>query len=144
MSIEIKIVKANLLAVLPTKATSDCAGSDLHSCEAGEILPGKILILSTGLKVEIPEGYEWQIRPRSGLAFNHGISIVNAPGTIDSDYRGIVKVALVNLGEKPYSINVGDRVCQAVLNKVPLSNFIEVKKLGDTKRGSGGFGSTGT
>jgi dUTP pyrophosphatase len=101
------------------------------------------MAVGTGMKVEIPEGYECQVRPRSGLALKHGVTVLNAPGTIDADYRGEIRVILVNLGESPFRIEKGDRIAQMVLTRVEKINWEESPELGDTERGSGGFGSTG-
>ena len=107
------------------------------------IFPGQIALIPTGFTTAIPEGYEAQIRPRSGLAIKHGITVVNSPGTIDSDYRGEVKVALINISKEPYVIFRGDRIAQMVISKVETVAVIEVDELDDTERGDGGFGSTG-
>jgi len=118
---------------------------DLYAAtEAPSVLkPGEIKLIPTGLAMEIPSGYEGQVRPRSGLALKHGISIVNAPGTIDADYRGEVGVILINLGEKKYTVNPGDRIAQLVIAPVVKAKLISVVKLKNTKRGKGGFGHTG-
>lgn len=135
---------------LPAYQSAGAAGADLcanfppESREAGLTLPpmGRA-ICPTGLRVAIPPGYEMQIRPRSGLALKHGISLPNTPGTIDSDYRGPLGVALINLGSEPYTIRHGDRVAQAVVAPVVQARFAVVEALDDTARGKGGFGSTG-
>jgi dUTP pyrophosphatase len=111
------------------------------------IFSGGRALVPTGLYMAIPDGYELQIRPRSGLALKHGITITNSPGTIDSDYRGEIGIIIQNLGEEPFVIENGDRICQAVLNKVEQAEWIEVEELEDldeTERGAGGFNSTGT
>lgn len=130
---------------LPAPATAGASGSDLRSAEEGPVVlqPGERRAVATGLILEIPVGYEGQVRPRSGLAFRHGLTVVNAPGTIDADYRGEVKVLLVNLGESPLTIDRGDRIAQLVVAPVVPVEFREVSELGDTARGGGGFGSTG-
>jgi dUTP pyrophosphatase len=107
------------------------------------VQPGSIELISTNFSVEIPNGYELQIRPRSGLAVKHGIGILNSPGTIDSDYRGEVKIILINFSKENYIIKPGDRIAQMVLSKVYLAAPIESKELNNTKRGDGGFGHTG-
>jgi dUTP pyrophosphatase len=130
---------------LPSYASTGAAGADLFSAEDGSttIEPGKRFALATGLVLEIPEGFEGQVRPRSGLAIRQGLTVVNAPGTIDSDYRGEVKVLLVNLGDQPVTIERGDRVAQLVIGPVTRVEFVESEHVDDTDRGAGGFGSTG-
>ncbi|CAN5434075.1 dUTP diphosphatase [soil metagenome] len=130
---------------LPGYETEDSAGMDLRAAvdEPVELKPGKRMLVPTGLKMAIPRGYEAQIRPRSGMAYKHGITMLNTPGTIDSDYRGEVKLLAVNLGEKPYTINHGDRIAQIVIAPVCRAKITEVKNLEKTARGEGGFGSTG-
>jgi dUTP pyrophosphatase len=130
---------------LPTYETSGSAGMDVCAAVNAEITiqPGQIKVIPTGFAVAIPAGLEIQVRPRSGLAINHGIAIVNAPGTIDSDYRGEVKIGLVNLSHKPYSIKRGDRIAQLVVAPVVRASFTVVGELDQTDRGSGGFGHTG-
>ncbi len=130
---------------LPSYASAGAAGADLCSAEAGPvaIAPGQRVALATGLVVEIPDGFEAQVRPRSGLAASFGLTVVNAPGTIDSDYRGEVKVLLVNLGEGTVTVNRGDRIAQLVIAPVTRAHFVEVAAVAETKRGRGGFGSTG-
>lgn len=130
---------------LPISASKYSSGVDLYSAENFEIAlkPGKTKLVSTGIKIMIPQGYEGQIRPRSGLALKHGITVLNTPGTIDSDYRGIVKVILINLGEKEFVIQRGDRIAQLIIQKVFLPDFKLVKALNNTKRGEGGFGHSG-
>jgi dUTP pyrophosphatase len=131
---------------LPKYASSGAAGADLCSAEAGtvELPPGDRVAIATGLVLEIPEGYEAQVRPRSGLAIRHGVTVVNGPGTIDSDYRGELKVLLVNLGSERVTVERGDRIAQLVVAPVTRVEFEEVSELAETERGSGGFGSTGT
>jgi dUTP pyrophosphatase len=135
---------------LPTYETAGAAGADLRANfppegrAAGLVLaPGARAICPTGLRLALPAGYEAQIRPRSGLALRHGITLPNTPGTIDSDYRGPLGVALVNLGAEPYAIRHGDRVAQMVVAPVIRAQFVVVRDLDETARGSGGFGSTG-
>jgi dUTP pyrophosphatase len=143
--VKINFKKLSPLAVLPHYATAHAAGMDL--CAALEkpvkLKPGEIRLMPTGLAAEIPQGYEGQVRPRSGLALKHGISIVNAPGTIDADYRGEIGVILINLGSKAFTVAPGDRIAQMVISPVARAVISEVKALKDTKRGSGGFGHTG-
>lgn len=135
---------------LPSYETAGAAGADLRAnfppetrAEGFVLLPMTRAVVPTGLRVEIPAGYEAQIRPRSGLATRHGITLPNTPGTIDSDYRGPLGVALVNLGAEPYHIRHGDRIAQMIVAPVVQVRFSVVAALTDTDRGSGGFGSTG-
>jgi len=128
---------------LPAYATSGAAGMDVVSAEDVTLPPGARHAVATGLSMAIPAGYEIQVRPRSGLALKHGISVPNTPGTIDSDYRGELKVILINLGTDPFSIARGDRVAQLVLAPVLQAAWDEVAELDATERGEGGFGSTG-
>jgi len=128
---------------LPTYATSGAAGMDVVSAEQLILRPGARLAVATGFAVAIPAGYEIQVRPRSGLALKYGITVANTPGTVDSDYRGEVKVILVNQSEDNFTIARGDRIAQLVLAPVTLAVWAEVDVLDETVRGSGGFGSTG-
>jgi len=128
---------------LPRYASEDAAGLDVAAAEELTLEPGQRHAVATGFAIEIPRGYEVQVRPRSGLAMKHGITCLNTPGTIDSDYRGEVKVILVNLGQEPFDIRRGERIAQLVPAPVLRADFVEASKLGDTRRGSGGFGSTG-
>jgi dUTP pyrophosphatase len=130
---------------LPIYATGGAAGADLCAAVADEIEiePGRRQAVPTGLVLEIPNGFEGQVRPRSGLAIRHGLTVVNAPGTIDSDYRGELKVLLVNLGTDTVSIARGDRIAQLVVAPVTRAAFIETDDLTASDRGAGGFGSTG-
>ena len=128
---------------LPRYASEDAAGLDVTAAEDLTLEPGQRHAVATGFAMEIPRGYEVQVRPRSGLAFKNGITCLNTPGTIDSDYRGEVKVILVNLGQEPFEIRRGERIAQLVPAPVLRADFVEVGELGDTARGSGGFGSTG-
>ena len=128
---------------LPVYATSGAAGMDVVSAEDVTIAPGARHAVATGLAMAIPPGFEIQVRPRSGLALKHGITVPNTPGTIDSDYRGELKVILINLGSEPFEIRRGDRVAQLVLAPVVQAGWVEVDELDDTARGAGGFGSTG-
>jgi dUTP pyrophosphatase len=132
-------------AVLPRYMTDGAAGMDLASAADDPITlaPGQRLGIPTGWTMELPSGYEAQVRPRSGLSLRHGITVVNAPGTIDSDYRGELIVLLVNLGQAPYTIAPGDRVAQIVIAPVARAAVEEVAELSDTARGAGGFGHTG-
>jgi len=130
---------------LPGYATEGAAGADLRSAEEGScvVQPGQRVAVATGLVLEIPEGYEGQVRPRSGLALSTGLTVVNAPGTIDCDFRGEVKVLLVNLGTEPATIGRGDRIAQLVIAPVIRARFSEADELSQSGRGGGGFGSTG-
>lgn len=128
---------------LPAYATDGAAGMDVVSAETVTISPGARHAVATGLAMAIPHGYEIQVRPRSGLALKHGITVPNTPGTIDSDYRGELKVILINLGDEPFAIQRGDRVAQLVLAPVVQAAWDEVAELDATERGEGGFGSTG-
>ncbi len=128
---------------LPAYATSGAAGMDVVSAEDVTLAPGARHAVATGLAMAIPQGYEVQVRPRSGLALKHGITVPNTPGTIDSDYRGELKVILINLGTEPFVIARGDRVAQLVLAPVVQAAWDEVIELDATERGAGGFGSTG-
>jgi dUTP pyrophosphatase len=131
---------------LPGYATVGAAAMDLLAAVAEPltILPNGRALVPTGLCVALPAGHEWQIRPRSGLALKHGIVLPNAPGTIDEDYRGEVQVIVLNAGTEPFTVERGMRIAQAVLAPVTRAVFEEVAELGDTRRGAGGFGSTGT
>lgn len=142
MNVRIINNSANLL---PAYETLHSAGMDLRaSLESTVILkPLERKLIPTGLHIELPEGYEAQIRPRSGLAFKHGIGIVNSPGTIDADYRGEIKVLLVNLSEQDFEINTGDRIAQMVVARYERVKWIEANELGETARGYGGYGHTG-
>jgi dUTP pyrophosphatase len=130
---------------LPKYKTCGSAGADICAFIKEPIVlkKGERFAVPTGLSFEIPDGFEIQIRPRSGLALNHGVTCLNAPGTIDSDYRGEIKVVLINLGDKDFEINNGDRIAQMVVAPVVQCNFEVVKELSSTVRGEGGFGSTG-
>jgi len=128
---------------LPAYATPGAAGMDVLAAEDVMLAPGARQAVGSGFSVAIPEGYEIQVRPRSGLALKHGISVPNTPGTIDSDYRGEVKVILINLGTEDFHITRGDRIAQLVLAPVTLAAWEEVEELDETARGAGGFGSTG-
>ncbi len=118
---------------------------DLYADVENDVIikPGEIALIPTGIAIELPPGYEAQIRPRSGLAINHGITILNSPGTIDSDYRGEIKIILINLGKKEFVIKRGDRIAQMIVSKYTKVEWEETKELNTTKRGAGGFGHTG-
>ena len=142
--VEVKIV-AEDGAIVPSYQTKGAAGCDVcaYLTEPFVLEPGEFSAIPTGLYLEIPEGFEIQVRPRSGLSFKNGITILNAPGTIDSDYRGEVKIILINHGNSPFIINDGDRIAQLVLTPVFRADFVVVDKLSETARGEGSFGSTG-
>lgn len=145
MKINIKY-KSEEGAIVPEYKTAGAAGADLCAYLPSQnvtLPPGKSALISTGLFFEIPEGYEVQIRPRSGLAAKNGVTVLNTPGTIDSDYRGELKVILINLGEKDFIINNGDRIAQMVVAPVTTADFTFAENLSETDRGSGGMGSTG-
>lgn len=141
---KVKIVKNNPFN-LPAYETKGSAGVDLQAYVESPVVlkPMERALVPTGISIEIPEGYEAQVRARSGLAIKHGISLVNGIGTIDSDYRGEIKVILINLGDKEFTINSGDRIAQMVFIKHEQASFELVEVLGDTERGAGGFGHTG-
>lgn len=135
---------SNMDLPLPTRATPGSAGYDVRSADADLVLrPGEIRAVATGLEMELPDGVECQVRPRSGLAARHGILVPNAPGTIDPDYRGELKVLLFNAGPDPVSLARGDRIAQLVFARFEVPEVEEVGDLSSTGRGSGGFGSTG-
>ena len=130
---------------LPTRMTEHAAGFDLAAAveQPTQMEPGEIKLIACGFAMAVPEGYEAQVRPRSGLASKFGITMVNAPGTIDADYRGEVKVPLINLGKQSFTIERGMRIAQMLILPVPKVNLIEVDELDETARGKGGFGHTG-
>ena len=130
---------------LPAYATAESAGMDLLSAEAEDVTidPGKRAMLATGIAIQLPGGFEAQVRPRSGLAAKHGITVLNSPVTIDADYRGEIKVILVNLGDQPVTLARGERIAQMVVAPVTRIRLNEVKTLNNSARGTGGFGSTG-
>lgn len=128
---------------LPVYATAGAAGMDVVAAEEAVLAPGARAAIATGFALAIPTGYEVQVRPRSGLALKHGVTCLNTPGTIDSDYRGEVKVILANLGQEPFAIRRGDRIAQLVPAPVLRADLTEVETLDETARGTGGFGSTG-
>ena len=134
-------------AVVPRYQTELAAGMDLHACPkdgAPMVIPaGEIRVVPLGFAMAIPPGFEGQVRPRSGLATKHGVTVPNAPGTVDADYRGEMMVALINLGREPFSVEPGMRIAQLVIAPVSRAEVVEVPELNETTRGSGGFGSTG-
>ena len=130
---------------LPAYETASSAGMDLRAFTDADIVlkPFDRKLIPTGLYIELPDGYEAQIRPRSGLAIKSGITVLNSPGTIDADYRGEIKVILINLSDTDFTIKSGDRICQMVIAKHEKAEFIEVEEISETERGAGGFGHTG-
>jgi dUTP pyrophosphatase len=130
-------------AVIPQYKTEGASGADLVSVQNIVIHAGDVEVVDVGFSIELPRGYEMQIRPRSGLAAKHAVTVLNAPGTIDSDYRGPIKVILINHSNKGYSVNVGDRIAQMVLQKTHEAFFVDKYMLESTERGEGGLGSTG-
>ena len=144
MKIQLKIKRIRDVS-MPAYQTEGSAGMDLRAAVDPPVTlaPGERVLVPTGLIVEIPSGYEAQVRPRSGLALKHGISLVNAPGTIDSDYRGEIGVILINLGNEPFVIQHNDRIAQMVIAPVTQARIVEVNEVNETGRGSGGFGHTG-
>lgn len=130
---------------LPAYATEGSAGMDLVAAVDKELdlLPGKRALVPTGLSIELPPGFEAQVRPRSGLAANHGVTVLNTPGTIDSDYRGELKIILINLGDEPFHITRGMRIAQMVIARHERAELVERTELSETARGTGGHGSTG-
>ena len=143
VSVEVKRLPHGRDLPLPCYATRGAAGMDVVSAEDVTIAPGARHPVATGLSVAIPYGYEIQVRPRSGLALKHGITVPNTPGTIDSDYRGELKVLMINHGSEDFAIARGDRVAQLVIAPVVQAAWAEVEELDATERGEGGFGSTG-
>lgn len=141
---KVKVIRMNE-AELPKYETIGAAGMDVRANikEPITLAPGAIKLIPIGLKVEIPLGYEIQVRPRSGLALKHGLGMANSVGTIDSDYRGEIGVISINLSDKPYTIQPQERIAQIVLNKVEQIEWTEVEELGTTERGAGGYGHTG-
>lgn len=142
--VSVKIVNKSSNA-LPQYSTEQAAGMDIRANNPEPIVlsPLERKLIPTGLFIELPVGYEAQIRPRSGLAIKNGITVLNTPGTIDSDYRGEINVILVNLSNEPFTVNMGDRICQMVIAKHEQAEFVQVSTLDDTERGNGGFGHTG-
>jgi dUTP pyrophosphatase len=127
----------------PLQATAGAAGHDIHAAEDVTLEPGSFRAIATGYAIAIPDGYEGQVRPRSGLAARHGVTVLNAPGTIDADYRGEMKIILINHGREAFALKRNDRIAQLVIAPVTVSVFEPVARLPETRRGAGGFGSTG-
>lgn len=141
--IYVSFMKRHPDAVIPKYQTQGSAGADLCAVENVDIPAGQVRMVDLGFSVAIPVGYEIQVRPRSGLAIKHSITVLNTPGTVDSDYRGPMKVILANFGSKTFYVNKGDRIAQMVLNQIEQVQFETVDELDETARGKGGFGSTG-
>jgi len=143
--VQIKRLPHNPDVPLPKRMTQHAAGFDVSAAvtEPVSLQPGEIRLIPCGFAMALPEGYEAQIRPRSGLASRHGISLINSPGTIDADYRGEVQVPMVNHGRAPFVVERGMRIAQMVIQRVPEVELLEVAELGETARGKGGFGHTG-
>ncbi len=149
--VEVQLKRLDEKAIAPAYQSAGAAGMDLVAClprgaietDAITITPGSIALVPTGWVIAIPEGYEGQVRPRSGLAIRHAVTVPNAPGTIDSDYRGEAMVGLINLGQLPYTVRHGDRIAQLVIAPVVRGALREVGEVSETARGAGGFGSTG-
>jgi dUTP pyrophosphatase len=141
--ITVRMKKLSPGARMPQAARAGDVAYDLYSIVDYELSPGERYAVPTGIALEIPEGFEGQVRPRSGLAMKDGVTVLNTPGTIDSGFRGEVKTIMINLGQKPFMITKGMRISQLAIRHVPEVKFIEVDELSDTERGAGGFGSTG-
>jgi dUTP pyrophosphatase len=143
--LEVRVKRLRPQAELPRYQTPGSAGMDLHACveEPVTIVPGARAMVGTALAFAIPEGWEGQIRPRSGLAAKHGVTVINAPGTIDSDFRGECGVVLVNHGKEPFVVKNGERIAQIVFAEYGHATLLDVPELDDTSRGAGGYGSTG-
>lgn len=140
ININIKVEDESLM---PSYETLGSAGADLKANEEGVLMPGQRKLIKTGISIELPAGYEAQVRPRSGLALKHGITMVNSPGTIDCDYRGEIGVILINHGQEPFEYKKGDRIAQLVIARYSRAEFQICSSLSETERGSGGFGHTG-
>ena len=141
----IKMKKLSPRAIIPSYMTELSSGMDIYAClnNSIDILPMERQLIPTGISISLPKGYEAQIRPRSGLALKYGITLLNSPGTIDADYRGEIKIILINLSNKAFKVNHGDRIAQMIISKVEKANIEIVETLDETNRGEGGFGSTG-
>ena len=144
MNYEVKIKKIHEEAQMPLQANPGDAGMDLYSIESVEIQPGEARLIKTGIQIELPKGTEAQIRPRSGLALKHSITVLNSPGTIDEGYRGEIGIILINHGKSPFLVEKSMRIAQMVIQTVPQVQLVEVDELSSTERGEAGFGSSGT
>ena len=145
IKVALKVLDHAVGMKLPTYETEQSAGMDLTAAieEAFDLEPGMRTLIPTGLAIALPKGFEAQIRPRSGLAYKNGVTVLNSPGTVDADYRGEIKVLLANLGQEPFTVERGMRIAQMVIAKHEHISWIEVENLDETDRGAGGFGSTG-
>lgn len=145
MTVQIKVKKTHPRAIVPKYMSEHAAGMDVCTVIESPVVldPGQRYLFPTGLVMEIPPGFEGQVRPRSGLALRHGLSLPNSPGTIDADYRGEIGIIVINLGQDPVTIHPGDRIAQLVITPVSRAELIEVESLTDTVRDAGGFGHTG-
>lgn len=145
IEVRIRRVAGAIDLPLPARASAGASGIDLRARIDGvlEVAPGARALVPTGIAIALPEGYEAQVRPRSGLALEHGLTLLNGPGTVDADYRGEIAVILVNLGHRTAAIHRGDRIAQLVVQRVPATTWIEVDELPATPRGGGGFGHSG-
>ncbi len=143
MKVEIQRLAHGADLPLPSYATAGSAGLDLRAADAHSLKPGGRALVATGIAIALPQGFEAQVRPRSGLAVKHGVTVLNAPGTIDCDYRGEIKVPLINHGSEDFTIARGDRIAQMVIAPVVVARLAEVDSLEATARGAGGFGSSG-
>lgn len=141
LGVKVKILNPDV--IVPKYQTEEAAGFDLHSIEEKTIKAGERDVIKTGLAVALPKGYELQVRPRSGLALKNGITVLNTPGTVDSDYRGELMVILLNTSNEDFAVKKGDRIAQAVIKEILQADFAVVDELDSTERGTGGFGSTG-
>lgn len=144
MNLEVKIKRVHVDALLPMQANPGDAGMDLYSIEAVEIPAGETKLIKTGIQIELPQGTEAQIRPRSGLALKHSVTVLNSPGTIDEGYRGEIGVILINHGKEPFIVEKSMRIAQMVIQFVPSVQLLEVNELSQTVRGTTGFGASGT
>lgn len=143
MTVNVNFKKLTQTATVPEYKTAEAAGLDLVADMEATLEPGETKLIKTGIAIQLPIGYEAQVRPRSGLALKHSITCMNSPGTVDSDYRGDVGVILSNLGKNTFPVKRGDRIAQLVIAPVSRAELIEVQELNDSDRGAGGFGSTG-
>ena len=141
LGVKVKILNPD--AIIPKYQTEEAAGFDLHSVEEKTVKAGEREVIKTGLAVALPKGYELQVRPRSGLALKNGITVLNTPGTVDSDYRGELMVILFNTSKEDFAVKKGERIAQAIIKEILQADFAVVEELDSTERGIGGFGSTG-
>jgi len=143
MKIKLLVQRLSSEARLPEYEHEGDAGLDLYAAEPCEIRPGQRMLVKTGVKVALPQGYEAQVRPKSGLALKHGLTVLNTPGTVDAGYRGEIGVIVINHGEQPYQVEKGKKIAQLIIAKVEHAEVVEVRELEATARNEGGFGSTG-